>query len=76
MKRRRKRLTEPIKAFLGTAKDGFGDWFGASFAAEGLEQDEDIGALGTPVYQDVLGSLLARLLKDGSKRMELERIKN
>ena len=60
--------TEPIKAFLGTIKEGWGDKFGASFAAEGLEQDEDLGALGTPAYQDALRSLLERLLQDGAKK--------
>ena len=68
--------TEPIKAFLGTIREGWGDKFGASFAAKGLEQDEDLGALGTSAYQDELGSLLERLLKDGAKTMELKRIKN
>ena len=68
--------TKPIKAFLDMIREGWGGKFGASFAAEGLETDEDIDDLENPEYQGALDSLLARLLKGGARSMQLERIKN
>ena len=67
--------TEPIKAFLDQAKRGFGDRFGASFAQEGLTDEQDLYFLESPDFKDILESLLERLEAAGAKPMELNWMK-